>query len=76
MDGRKPIGPNGETMSALSWPSHLLRETESRDLFLVELSQSMVRTVSFHSLGKTLWTARFSELLFYSTSILTPAFSL
>lgn len=59
MDGLKPIGPNGETMSALSWPSHLLRETESRDLFLVELSQSMVRTVSFHSLGKTLWTARF-----------------
>lgn len=76
MDGRKPIGPNGETMSALSWPSHLLRETESRDLFLVELSQSMVRTVSFHSLGKMLWTARFFRAVFYPTSILIPVFSL
>ena len=58
MDGRKPIDPNGETMSALSWPSHLLRETASRELSLIELLSSMVCTVSFHSLGKMLWTAR------------------
>lgn len=76
MDGRKPIDPNGETMSALSWPSHLLRETASRELSLIELLSSMVCTVSFHSLGKMLWTARFFRAFFYSTSILIPAFSL
>lgn len=50
MDGRKPIGPNGETMSALSWPSHLLRETDSRELSLVEILQTWFALYNY-SLG-------------------------